>query len=195
MSVRNPLVVSILDLPRTPGSCTHHDVQWITPEDLGTPNMWVVPGTHLDIAVDTQAITDGVVAQVYVPVDLEGECVRCLDPVVHHHEVNTSQLYMEHSRRVQASNEENDQEQLWVEHDSIDIEPLLRDAIITLVDDRPLCRPDCPGLCPTCGEKWDDLPEQHRHDETDPRFAQLAALIDSARADDAELSYVNDEEA
>ena len=186
MSVRNPLVVSIVDLPRTLGSSTHHDVVWTAPEDFGTPNMWVRPGTNLNISVDVQAINDGVVTRVFVPVDLEGECVRCLDPVLHHHDVDTSQLFLEHSRHSQVEDEEEDQ--LWVEQDSINLETLLRDAIVTLVDDRPLCRPDCPGLCPMCGEKWDNLPADHRHDDIDPRFSKLASLLESVQSDDPAIN-------
>ena len=53
----------------------------------------------------------------------------------------------------------------------------MRDAIVTLVDARPLCRPDCPGLCDVCGRKWDELPPDHSHFQVDPRLAPLAALL------------------
>jgi len=53
----------------------------------------------------------------------------------------------------------------------------LRDAIVPLVDPRPLCAPDCAGLCDVCGEKWADLPEDHDHFVVDPRLASLASLL------------------
>ena len=37
----------------------------------------------------------------------------------------------------------------------------------------PLCRPDCPGLCVECGEKWADLAPDHGHETLDPRWAAL----------------------
>ena len=38
----------------------------------------------------------------------------------------------------------------------------------------PRCAgPDCPGLCPDCGEKWADLAPDHGHETLDPRWAAL----------------------
>ena len=63
------------------------------------------------------------------------------------------------------------------ERDTINIETQLRDAIVTLVDPRPLCSSDCAGLCDLCGEKWADLPADHDHFVVDPRLASLASLL------------------
>ena len=53
-----------------------------------------------------------------------------------------------------------------------------RDALILALPDRILCDPDCPGLCPHCGESLAGAdPETHRHgDEGDPRWAKLREL-------------------
>ena len=37
----------------------------------------------------------------------------------------------------------------------------------------PLCSSDCPGLCPDCGMKWIELPEDHEHAPADIRWAGL----------------------
>mgnify|MGYP000391295386 FL=1 len=66
----------------------------------------------------------------------------------------------------------------------LDLEPALRDALILGLPQRPLCRPDCPGLCPGCGERLEDLPEGHAHEVVDPRWSALAGLFDGG-ADDA----------
>ena len=49
----------------------------------------------------------------------------------------------------------------------------------------PLCRPDCPGLCAECGERWDDLPDDHKHEFLDPRFSALDALAEQLMAGEA----------
>ena len=81
--------------------------------------------------------------------------------------------------------EDEEVEDLFVigERDTINIETQLRDAIVPLVDPRPLCSEDCAGLCDVCGEKWADLPSDHEHFVVDPRLASLASLL----GDDAEL--------
>ena len=60
----------------------------------------------------------------------------------------------------------------------------MRDGIVTLMEDRPLCKPDCQGLCPGCGEKWEDLPDDHEHVVIDPRLAGLSGLLDQLTARD-----------
>ena len=58
--------------------------------------------------------------------------------------------------------------------DLIDLEPALRDAVVLALPTNPLCRDDCPGLCPECGAHWDDLPADHSHQQVDPRWAALS---------------------
>ena len=41
---------------------------------------------------------------------------------------------------------------------------------------QPLCRPDCPGLCPECGARLADDPEHTHDDPIDPRWAGLQGL-------------------
>ena len=60
--------------------------------------------------------------------------------------------------------------------DLIDLEPDLRDAMVLALPNHPLCREDCPGLCPECGAHWDDLPAGHSHQQDDPRWAALNRL-------------------
>jgi uncharacterized protein len=63
-----------------------------------------------------------------------------------------------------------------VEGDLLDVEPVARDAIVLALPWTPLCRADCGGLCPQCGQRIDDLPADHTHDLRDPRWAALAAF-------------------
>lgn len=175
MMTDSALSVSLLSLPRQIGSTVHCDRVWSVPDDLGTPSMAVPPGTELELSLDLTSVDSGVLVSLATSVDLEGECVRCLDPVRVHHEVSARELYFD----ALPSGED-----VWADdvlligpHDVIDVEPLLRDSIVPLVEDRPLCRADCRGLCPGCGVKRDELPDDHCHELIDPRLAALAALL------------------
>jgi len=178
------LDLSLARLPRALGVTLHEDIVWKAPEDLGTPSMQVVPGTPLDVSVDLTSVEDGVLVQISTSVDLVGECVRCLDQVRDHHDVTSAEVYFEPGAPALTPREDDEEaEDLFVigERDTISIETQLRDAIVTLVDPRPLCSPDCAGLCDVCGEKWADLPADHEHFVVDPRLASLASLLgDSA---------------
>src|ERR671915_504746 len=49
-------------------------------------------------------------------------------------------------------------------------------AVVLALPTNPLCRDDCPGLCPDCGVPLDELPEGHSHEQVDPRWAALSNL-------------------
>lgn len=177
------LTLSLVELPRALGSTLSRSLHWVAPDDLGTSSMAVTPGEELDIDVQLTSMDDGVLVQLDTETTLHGECVRCLDPVHRHHDLHVSEVYFEPEAvaRFVAEDEEGetsvDDYFLIGERDTIDLETLLRDSIVTLVEPLPLCSPDCAGLCPDCGEKWDDLPEDHEHEVIDPRLAGLAALL------------------
>ncbi len=61
------------------------------------------------------------------------------------------------------------------DHHELELLPLVIDAILLAEPIAPVCRPDCPGLCATCGEPLDMGVHDHP-DETDPRLAVLAAF-------------------
>jgi uncharacterized protein len=50
----------------------------------------------------------------------------------------------------------------------------------------PVCRTDCPGLCPKCGVALATADPGHHHDEIDPRWAKLTTKMrsDKERAGD-----------
>lgn len=179
------LLLSLVELPRALGSVLERDLTWVVPDDLGTPSMAVTPGEELQIHATLTSVDDGVLVALDTQVDLHGQCVRCLDPVLRHHDLNISDVYFEQSavERFVAEDEEGettaDDYFLIGDKDTVDLELLLRDSIVTLVEPLPLCFVDCAGLCPDCGEKWDELPEDHQHEVIDPRLAGLAALLDS----------------
>ncbi len=118
--------------------------------------MAVAPGTPLDVSVDLTSVEDGVLVQVATSVDLVGECVRCLDEVRDHHDVSSAEVYFEPGAPALTSSDEEDEEadDLFVigERDTINIETQLRDAIVTLVDPRPLCSPTA-RACAMCAAR------------------------------------------
>lgn len=185
------LLLSLRGLPRTLGATAHHEVDWTVPDDLGTSAMWVEPGSTLHLDVDLTTVDEGVLAQVTGDVELHGECVRCLDPVVEEGEFHAAEVYFESPTRRTAPTPEDElpEELLTVQDgDVVDLEPLVRDEVLDMVDPLPLCRPDCPGLCPQCGIRLADAPADHHHDDIDPRLAALAALLESDGVGDGVVS-------
>jgi DUF177 domain-containing protein len=61
-------------------------------------------------------------------------------------------------------------------HHEIELEPFVREAIVLAAPIAPLCRPDCPGLCPECGEELGSGPHDHDDPAIDPRLEALRAF-------------------
>ena len=73
----------------------------------------------------------------------------------------------------------DDEDQQVIVLETIDLEPVLRDAVVTALPFQPVCRPDCEGLCADCGIRLEDAPDGHGHERVDPRWAALAALAET----------------
>jgi uncharacterized protein len=74
------------------------------------------------------------------------ECVRCLRDFSLPLSCEFSDLYAFDSRSTTESD-------LILRDDAnIDLEPLAREYLLIEEPISPLCRPDCKGLCPECGE-------------------------------------------
>jgi hypothetical protein len=67
-------------------------------------------------------------------------------------------------------------------HDSwmADVEAWARDALVFALPQKILCRPECAGLCPRCGERLEQGVEHHcGEEETDPRWDKLRSWGES----------------
>jgi uncharacterized protein len=73
-------------------------------------------------------------------------CVRCLAEFMQPLHSNFSELFAFNNRSTTESN------LILPEDGSIDLEPLAREYLLLEIPMSPLCRPDCKGLCPVCGE-------------------------------------------
>lgn len=143
----SPVRVSLLGLDVRPGARAHRSVRWIAPDDLGTPVMGVEAGEALQVEVDLTSMPEGVLVHAEVGVELRGECVRCLRPLRERERVAADELFVE-AASVRDAQEAQDAEVFLIDRDSVDLEGMLRDAIVTRIPYRPVCGPDCPGRPP-----------------------------------------------
>jgi len=59
------------------------------------------------------------------------------------------------------------------DHHELELGETVRDAILLAEPIAPLCRPDCPGLCPVCGADLSDGQHDHVDVDIDPRLEVL----------------------
>lgn len=107
-------------------------------------------------------------------------CSRCLAdvrvPVVIHLE-EQFQPTVDVVHGVFLEVDEEDEALLIDEHHILDLREVLRQEVLLAVPMQPLCRSDCAGLCPTCGEDLNQGPCQCTKTDVDPRWADLGALL------------------
>jgi uncharacterized protein len=145
------------------------------PADLGLGGVVGVPeGADIELDLRFEAVMEGVLVSGTARAPLAGECVRCLDAIDSATAVEFQELYL-YPDRAEEAGAEADEDVRVVEGELIDLEPTLRDAVVLALPLAPLCRDDCPGLCPQCGTRLADDPT-HQHETTDLRWAALAEL-------------------
>jgi len=182
---RAPLVLDTRELGRRPGSQRELSRTVPAPADLGIEVLRVPEGSPVELDLRLEAVMEGVLVTGTAHAPLVGECVRCLTEIgaTQNHQsvdVNFQELYVYEDH---ALPEEEDDEVSTLQDDLVDLEPLLRDAVVLALPFQPLCMDDCPGLCPDCGARLADDPD-HAHDAAiDPRWAALADLTQTTQTE------------
>ena len=181
---RSPLVLDTIELGRRPGSMRQVSRTVQVADDLGTEVIAVKAGTDIELDVRLESVMEGVLVSGTAHAHATGECVRCLEPVEQDVDVTFQELYVypEKKRRDgrphQGEGDEAEADEYELQDDLVDLEPVLTDAVVLALPFQPVCREDCPGLCPQCGVRLADDPE-HEHDDVDPRWAALQRLKES----------------
>ena len=147
------------------------------PADLGTVVIGIPEGSDLELDLRLEAVMEGVLVTGSVSGQAVGECGRCLDEVTEAVDVTLAELFVYPERAAVAAQDgdEDDEDLRELDGDFLDLEPALRDAVVPMLPFQPVCRPDCPGLCPVCGARLADEPG-HSHETLDPRWAALGGL-------------------
>jgi len=170
----DPFLVHVARLRRNPGSSSHEvrhgPVVLAGPlDELGIdPGRSVVPiGAEAECDITLRSFVGGIDAVGTVRAPWVGICRRCTVPV-------TGELRIAVSERFgDATIAEDD---LYpIIDDTIDLGPLVRDAIVLELPMAPLCREDCRGLCPQCGADRNES-ECDCVAPRDPRWANLDVL-------------------
>jgi uncharacterized protein len=182
---RSPLVLDTHELSRRPGNMREVARVVKAPADLGTTVIGIPEGSNLTLGLRLEAVMEGVLVSGVVRGTAVGECVRCLDPVEAEVTVRLQELFA-YPERVHAAEDAGDDDaegESVLDGDLADIEPAVRDSVVTALPFQPLCRPDCPGLCSECGARLADDPGHH-HDVVDPRWSALQTMLEESSVSD-----------
>lgn len=136
MSARSPLVVLVTDVLHSRGG--HRPIRMQVPVDFGIEFSRVAPDNDLDIDLTVSSVSGGLMVRGNLRGVMSHTCARCLTEWEEDFDLEVAELFGE-----DASPEEDAYQ---IDHDEIDLEPMLRDAVLLSVPLVPSCGDDCAGL-------------------------------------------------
>jgi uncharacterized protein len=171
----NPWLVPITTLRRQAPGARRSEHRSGAVGELSVAGSVVPAGEEAEADATLDAVDGGIEVIADIRAPWRGECRRCLCPLEGELRTHVRELYRS---RLSGEADTADDETYPLHGDALDLRPLVRDALLLELPLAPLCRPDCAGLCPTCGADRNvgscDCPP----DAGDPRWAALDVLRD-----------------
>jgi DUF177 domain-containing protein len=164
---KNPLVVNATELLRQPGSHRRVDVD-VSRDEVGLADPRLTG--DVTVAVDVESTLDDVVVTGRLSTSWRDQCSRCLRPLSGVLEVSVDERWAEPGSEDDGA--------FPIVNGQIDLVPMVREEVLLAMPDAPLCRPDCPGLCPVCGADLAQGPCGCDTSVRDERWAVLDQLRD-----------------
>ena len=165
--IKTPYTVDVYDLMHRPGEMRDRSIDIVVPEEFGNAMIGMKAGSELRVELRMESLHDGILLSADIDGTAAGECGRCLIDIEQAVQVEIQELF------AYSSDEAFEYE---VHEDMIDLEPVIRDAVVLSLPFQPVCQEDCLGLCPQCGVRLLDNPGHEHENPVDPRWAALGSL-------------------
>lgn len=132
----------------------------------------------LDIQVTVVKTESGFLVYGSASGDVTLRCSRCLESFVYHVEAEFDDEFVPQSS-INSEPEFADlgDEVSTYQGDYIDIKELITESVLLDVPMKVVCREDCKGICPDCGQALNEKTCQCNPHKPDPRLAVLADLF------------------
>jgi uncharacterized protein len=157
----------LASLSLTPGEARRLDLE-VTIDDVGFGGQdYAIEPQSVAVTVDlTKMVHNGWSLRLRFGASLSGPCMRCLQPAEPFFDID--------AREIDQPNMGEDLDSPYVSADEqLDLRGWVRDAFALALPTQVLCRPECAGLCATCGANLNDEPGHEHEPEPDPRWAAL----------------------
>ena len=177
-SAANPWKIDLRELGRRAGSLQEIQRSAPAPADWRIELIGVPERAEVELRLRLESVMEGVLVTGEFDVPVEGSCARCLEPIEDTLHLDVQELYAYAGSTTEETSEEDEVRR--VDGDFLDLEPLVRDAVVLSLPLAPVCTEDCTGLCVDCGQRLDDLPADHHHEIVDTRWAGLADTFASS---------------
>ncbi|MGK2957183.1 MAG: YceD family protein [Acidimicrobiales bacterium] len=165
-SAGEPMILRVGPLLRRSGEQRDEALE-VCLDDLVVLESRVPADAPIAFDAHLESLNEGIVVTGRLTTSWEGLCRRCLTSVSGTLRPNVSEIFVR--KPVEG-------ETRLLEGDHLDLEPVIRDAVLLELPMAPLCRPNCVGLCPECGTDGNIAACECSAREVDPRWAGLEQL-------------------
>jgi DUF177 domain-containing protein len=150
-------------------------------EDISTLDPAIVPLSTLDGEVTTIRTAEGALVTGDLHTTVELACSRCLElfamPVRFSIEEEfRPSIDIITGAKIPLTEEDEAATRIDARH-TLDLSEVVRQDLLLALPMYPVCRSKCRGLCPHCGQNWNEAPCDCTLEEIDPRLAVLKNLL------------------
>jgi uncharacterized protein len=162
----SPLLINIIEMTRRAGTLKDIEIS-IPVSTFDFADKRLNDATEIEIALQLESINGGIVVHGTVTGQSRLLCGRCLRDIDYANIATIDELY----QRVPDS-----EDAYPIEGESLDLQPMVRETVLLSLPDTPVCKADCPGLCPQCGADLQSAPCGCQAQRFDERWAILDQL-------------------
>jgi uncharacterized protein len=159
-----PFALHVRDIVHHPGEMREFTLDVPAPQKWGEGLVSIAEGDSVLVETRLESVHEGILASGRIETEYVGVCGRCLIDIAEPVEVEFQELF------AYPGEEATDFE---VQDDHVDLETLVRDALVLALPFQPVCQPDCPGLDPATGERLAMSTGSEQHAALDNRWAAL----------------------
>lgn len=162
-------ILSVAEVLGRPGE--YRDVALRAPlPDVGNPLARLEDGA-VAAELRVESVMEGVLVTGRVEAGTQLQCARCLTEFPSELSLRLCELFV-----APGHDAAGEDDVYKVSGTEIDLEPALRDAAVLALPLKPLCAPDCKGLCARCGTDLNTSSCDCKQDDVDPRWAALSEV-------------------
>ena len=121
------------------------------------------------VRLDVDRMAGGYSLRLRFALDLGGPCMRCLEDARYPVTIDV--------REVDQPSGGEELESPYLDGDELDLHAWARDSLVLELPTQIVCRDDCKGICPICGENLNTADPGHEHEKApDARWAKLSEI-------------------
>lgn len=171
--------LNITELLQQSGNRESYSETW-APEDLDLENQLYSLSESLEVSLLLYNASGVIELEGSYGGVVEYYCNRCLEEMSDQLNATFEARFYRPNRDLSSIADDLDRDDLYLRHytedEMIDVGSLIREDIVLNRPMQVLCRPDCKGLCPKCGQNLNETDCGHETESTDPRLSKLEEI-------------------